>query len=400
LEGDVNLKFIAAIGVGVAGVTLVGRWGLSMLTQSTEDTASEQLAASADAVPHTVESCGKMPNGTLCGTRGSGTLCIDESCVRNVCGDSIVVQGEQCDDGNHSGGDGCSDTCRWEKLDSCGNGTVDANEECDDANDDDEDHCTSRCKAARCGDGFASAMEECDDGNSDDTDDCTGKCKPPTPEQVLADRARRAGSPIAAAWMFGKSGERGGESAAGARSAAAGAAGGAGAASGAGGAGGSGSGGKGSGANAPGEVSANVSGDAGVNDKCQACREANCRNVLGADILAGCMEAVNSTFGAPAGDPEFVQQCSEVVACARENQCAYRAERQAAPCYCGSISVDECQEKGPAEDAPCMAEWQAATRTTNNALVLTRFSDLAFPAGWAYQLLDCDRLHCNDCQTL
>jgi cysteine-rich repeat protein len=391
LEEPVNLKLIAALVAGVAGVTLVGRWGLTMLTSSTDgsaDGASEDPSAEGDAkLPHTVESCEKMPNGTLCGPRGAAMLCVADACIRNVCGDSVVMDAEQCDDGNHNGGDGCSDTCRWEERPGCGDGVLTANEECDDGNKDDADTCTSRCSVARCGDGFAAASEECDDGDHDDTDECTARCRPPALEQVLADRARRAGKPVGVNVLVAGSGQRGAQAGA----------------AGAGTAGKAGAGGAGASGSAGTSAAAAGSGDAATQEAdqaCRVCRETHCRNVLGADILSGCLEAVNSTFGAPPSDPEFLQQCSDVVSCARENHCAYRAERQAAPCYCGSISVDECLEKGPAEDAPCIPEWQAAARTTTHEQVLTRFSDLAFPAGWAYQLLDCDREHCRDCQTL
>ena len=61
----------------------------------------------------------------------------------------------------------------------CGNGILDDGEQCDDGNREDRDGCTNACTCARCGDAilhvFASvnpngacmpdAIEECDDGN-------------------------------------------------------------------------------------------------------------------------------------------------------------------------------------------------------------------------------------------
>lgn len=41
-------------------------------------------------------------------------LCIDRVCT--PCGDGVVTPPEQCDDGNRRYGDGCSDTCRFEKT--------------------------------------------------------------------------------------------------------------------------------------------------------------------------------------------------------------------------------------------------------------------------------------------
>jgi cysteine-rich repeat protein len=51
-------------------------------------------------------------------------------CLPNsaVCGDGVVEIGEDCEDGNTQGCDGCSPTCRGE---SCGNGVIDCDEQCD-----------------------------------------------------------------------------------------------------------------------------------------------------------------------------------------------------------------------------------------------------------------------------
>src|SRR5690625_7808482 len=65
-----------------------------------------------------------------------------ELCVALVCGDGILSDGEECDDGNTTNGDGCSSTCEieegWEcpeageACDSiCGDGLVVGNEQCD-----------------------------------------------------------------------------------------------------------------------------------------------------------------------------------------------------------------------------------------------------------------------------
>ncbi len=159
------------------------------------------------------------------------------------CGDGVLDEGEQCDDGNRCGGDGCSAWCsldtssglspgngireRWEGCDDgnlvngdgcsstatpehCGNGTVEAGEECDDGNDVDDDGCSNACRLpgpgegggpageecddgndvlgdacadhrlARCGDGYVFVgVEDCDDGNTDDGDECPATCQRP-----------------------------------------------------------------------------------------------------------------------------------------------------------------------------------------------------------------------------
>ncbi|MBK7830698.1 DUF4215 domain-containing protein [Nannocystis sp.] len=92
------------------------------------------------------------------------------------CGNGMVNNGEECDDGNNTNGDGCTAMCKLEK---CGDG-VDNNadkEECDDGNMVDTDLCTSLCKLPVCGDGFVQdGVEACDDGNMVDDDACSNTC--------------------------------------------------------------------------------------------------------------------------------------------------------------------------------------------------------------------------------
>lgn len=155
-----------------------------------------------------------------------GYNCTGEAsvCTQPVCGDLTLEYPEQCDDGNLSNSDGCSDTCL---LESCGDSTVQAGncsittgqscnrdsdcpggeycadgETCDDTNTDDFDACTNACQEAVCGDrvvrteGVCSVttattctsdsdcpasetctlLEDCDDANGVDTDLCTNNC--------------------------------------------------------------------------------------------------------------------------------------------------------------------------------------------------------------------------------
>jgi cysteine-rich repeat protein len=108
--------------------------------------------------------------------------------------------GAQCDDGNECTNDSCSGgTCLHtpkEPPETCANGTkvckagtcvnpgcgdgiLDAGEECDDGNSSNFDSCTNECKKAKCGDGFIQDGEDCEDLNEDDTDGCTSACKKP-----------------------------------------------------------------------------------------------------------------------------------------------------------------------------------------------------------------------------
>ncbi|HEY0841028.1 MAG TPA: myxococcus cysteine-rich repeat containing protein [Vulgatibacter sp.] len=106
------------------------------------------------------------------------------------CGDGIVGEGEACDDGNTSGGDGCSADCRTIEVgwtcaapgsdctpNVCGDGLLGGGEGCDDGNEDDGDGCAASCtveaghacpipgedcRPISCGDGFVDFPETCD----------------------------------------------------------------------------------------------------------------------------------------------------------------------------------------------------------------------------------------------
>lgn len=93
------------------------------------------------------------------------------------CGDGVVDEGEECDDGkNGDQDDGCTDECRHP---ACGDGYVqkELNEQCDDGNDDDNDACLNSCLKATCGDGVVQeGVEDCDDGNTNNSDSCLANC--------------------------------------------------------------------------------------------------------------------------------------------------------------------------------------------------------------------------------
>jgi cysteine-rich repeat protein len=82
---------------------------------------------------------------------------------------------EECDDGNTSNTDACTNTCRIAR---CGDGFVrEGFEQCDDGNAVNTDACTNACTFARCGDTIVwQGMEECDDGNTSNTDACLNTC--------------------------------------------------------------------------------------------------------------------------------------------------------------------------------------------------------------------------------
>jgi cysteine-rich repeat protein len=90
-----------------------------------------------------------------------------------TCGNGAPDPGEECDDGNTTGGDGCSPICNFE---ACGNGFVDVGEGCDDNNTDGGDGCSATCQDEVCGNGVEDVGEQCDDGNTLPGDGCTAAC--------------------------------------------------------------------------------------------------------------------------------------------------------------------------------------------------------------------------------
>lgn len=93
------------------------------------------------------------------------------------CGNGVVEDGEECDDGNSSDLDACPTTC---KNAFCGDGFVQAGAEvCDDGlNDNSYEGCAPGCSARgpHCGDGLLQDDEGelCDDGNETPGDGCLG----------------------------------------------------------------------------------------------------------------------------------------------------------------------------------------------------------------------------------
>jgi cysteine-rich repeat protein len=82
-----------------------------------------------------------------------------------------ILLAEECDDGNATGGDGCSSTCRFE---GCGNGYLDVAEECDDGNQVSQDGCNSLCLLERC---FAVTCTPPDGCHTSACNPSTGLCE-------------------------------------------------------------------------------------------------------------------------------------------------------------------------------------------------------------------------------
>ncbi|MBK7579506.1 MAG: DUF4215 domain-containing protein [Myxococcales bacterium] len=111
------------------------------------------------------------------GTKNGGYGYCNSTCtgLGPSCGDSLKNGPEECDDGNTTNTDGCTNACTLPK---CGDGFQQAGEQCDDGNSSNTDGCLTTCVTASCGDGYVQAgTEECDDGNSSNTDSCVAACK-------------------------------------------------------------------------------------------------------------------------------------------------------------------------------------------------------------------------------
>ncbi len=115
--------------------------------------------------------------------------CANATACQPVCGNGSVENGEECDDGNNTAGDGCSADCQQETgVEDCRNGTDDDFDGLVDCADPD---CTGdpACNPTpMCGNGIVEAGEECDDANSVWCDGCTNTCmNQPTVETNCGD---------------------------------------------------------------------------------------------------------------------------------------------------------------------------------------------------------------------
>ncbi|MCA9694827.1 MAG: hypothetical protein KC636_34935, partial [Myxococcales bacterium] len=92
-----------------------------------------------------------------------------------VCGDGVVDDGEECDDGPDNGEGPCTDLCL---LNVCGDGVLNPDAEaCDDAGE--SALCDADCTLAECGDGVVNALagESCDGGELADNLICDDTCQ-------------------------------------------------------------------------------------------------------------------------------------------------------------------------------------------------------------------------------
>jgi cysteine-rich repeat protein len=97
------------------------------------------VAGELCAFPDQIAACEGLADGESCAAASRVGRCDRGVCVATGCGNSDVEPGEQCDDGNAEGGDGCSADCS--KIEMCGDGISDEGEQCDDGNVNPADGC-------------------------------------------------------------------------------------------------------------------------------------------------------------------------------------------------------------------------------------------------------------------
>lgn len=105
-----------------------------------------QLALETCVTDEQLAACSGIENGETCELDADPGTCVEGACFLPRCGDRILEQGEACDDGNFTSGDGCSADCRSDEV--CGDGIFEPElgEICDDGNNASGDGCSSLCE--------------------------------------------------------------------------------------------------------------------------------------------------------------------------------------------------------------------------------------------------------------
>lgn len=121
---------------------------------------------------HTNDSDDAGVTGTTANAEGTSPTPTTE--IVPKCGNRVVEDNEECDDGNDIPYDHCNDCLNR----NCGDGIVQNGENCDDGNNDETDTCRNSCIGPVCGDSIVQVGEECDEGsNNADTKPCLTTCK-------------------------------------------------------------------------------------------------------------------------------------------------------------------------------------------------------------------------------
>lgn len=326
------------------------RWCLWVVLVACQSSVLEPPDATTPSSPtplptDSVLSCDGAADGTECGEPGRGWHCVFIVCARNVCGDTVIADEEQCDDGNDVSGDGCSRRCEIDAAPAmaiCRNGVLDPGEECDDGNRTHDDACSNDCRINACSNVRLDPGEECDDGNAVDDDACSNACT----LNVCGNQRVDPGETCDGDVVDGLACNR------------------------------------------------DCSGR-GV-DECVACMGERCAESYSYDVFTSCRVAVNPD---QVGNPlqGFVDKCTALDDCVRRNGC-YDPSLGILPCYCGAgVASDQCQA-GLEVRGACITETERATACVANDsnCVLSLLLDLTLPSGFANYLAECRAIECSD----
>lgn len=177
------MKLGRMIRVGAAGLSVLLVAGCNLLAGIEKgkagDCSNQPPGGDPDClcVPGTVEPCYSGPPGTedvgVC--RGGVKHCLVHGLGYGKCEGEVVPTPEVCD--GYGRDENCNGIINEEGAKGvCGDGCKAADEECDDGNTSAFDGCTEHCKLPVCGDGSVAYGETCDDGNLADGDGCPSTC--------------------------------------------------------------------------------------------------------------------------------------------------------------------------------------------------------------------------------
>ena len=148
---------------------------------------------------------GMVDDGEDCDDGGESATC-DADCTSVECGDGVVNETamECCDDNEVV-------PCNAWQFDNncqcafCGNGIQEEDEQCDDGNRDNDDDCTTDCMHASCGDGYVQGTEECDEGAQNGEGGCLNDCTIGSVyvgEVSSTEDATQPGNGVPAVWSY------------------------------------------------------------------------------------------------------------------------------------------------------------------------------------------------------